>query len=61
MKIRQSINENFTKLQEKVAIGKLRRLTVELEEQDVRKLKAKAAIEGLNMADIVRKLIKDHI
>jgi hypothetical protein len=61
MKIRKSLNEDLNKIKAKAAVGIMRSLTLHFEEQDIRKLKAKAALEGVKMSDILRKLIKEHI
>lgn len=54
-------NPALKKIEEKAAMGKMKLLNFEVEEKDIRKLKAKAALEGVKMSHIIRKLIKDYI
>lgn len=39
----------------------MRRVSLDFEEEDIRKLKALAASQGVNMSDVLRNLIKEHV
>lgn len=61
MKIRKSLNDDLKKIQDKAAQGKMRSLTLQFEEEDIKQLKSQASLKGVSMSAIVRKLFKEHL